>query len=199
MNATGGRGQTIASPWPCSRGSKESPHEAVIISLFEKVLNKECVLVQDKTFRKLPLLSTLTRSYKVQRELKKVILKHVNEKWAGELGAETNWEDLAAEIPELDSEQELRKMESALTFEYTSSLISKSKTAGAPPPALHLRWISSWLGSTRRTCGRASSLIASSSPLITGKHLTRPLESRRFMQILRWWNSAREIRKTGLL
>jgi hypothetical protein len=118
------------------KGFEGITDEAIIISLFEKVLNKECVLVQDKTFRKLPLLSTLTRSYKVQRELKKVILKHVNEKWAGELGAETNWEDLAAEIPELDSEQELRKMESALTFEYTSSLISKSKTAGAPPPAI---------------------------------------------------------------
>ena len=100
------------------KGFKGITDEAVIISLFEKVLNKECVLVQDKTFRKLPLLSTLTRSYKVQRELKKVILKHVNEKWAEELGAETNWKDLAAEIPELDSEQELRKMESALTFEY---------------------------------------------------------------------------------
>ena len=60
----------------------------VVKDLLTKVLEGKCVLTQSKDYRKLPLVSTLTRSYKVQRELRKEILKHCQVKWEKELGAD---------------------------------------------------------------------------------------------------------------
>jgi hypothetical protein len=78
----------------------------------------------------------LTRSYKVQRELQKVILKYCQEKFKNEVGNDSLWEDLVTAVPSLESEEELTRIEHALTFEYTSSLISKSKSVLNPPTSL---------------------------------------------------------------
>jgi hypothetical protein len=97
----------------------------------------------------------LTRSYKVQRELRKVILKYCQEKYKGEIGKECTWPELIKVVPSLDSEEELIRIEQSLPLQYTSSLISKSKFNQEPPTTL-TAWVdtllSQKLGLRRRTC-----------------------------------------------
>jgi hypothetical protein len=122
--------------------------------LLTKVLEGKCVLMQSKDYTKLPLVSTLTQSYKVQQELQKEILKHCQVKWEKELGVDCSWEDLAGAIPVLDSVEELTRIENALTFDYISSLISKSKSVPNPPTSLTARvdtLVSQHFGLKRRT------------------------------------------------
>jgi hypothetical protein len=121
------------------KGFKGITEPEVVKDLLTKVLEGKCVLMQSKDYRKLPLVSTWTQSYKVQRELRKEILKHCQVKWEKELGADCSWEDLAGAILVLDSVKELTRIKSALTFEYTSSLISKSKSVPNPPTSLTAR------------------------------------------------------------
>jgi hypothetical protein len=121
------------------KGLKGITEPEVVMELLKKVLEHKCVLAQSKSYRKLPLVSTLTRSYKVQRELQKVIFKYCQEKFKNEVGDDTSWEDLVTAVLSLDSEEELKRIQHALTFQYSSSLISKSKFVPNPPTSLTAR------------------------------------------------------------
>jgi hypothetical protein len=83
---------------------------AVTKDLLQKVLDHKCVLAQNKDYQELPLVSTLTRSYKVQRELRKVILKYYLEKYRDKIGNDCTWEELIKDIPSLDTEEELTQI-----------------------------------------------------------------------------------------
>jgi hypothetical protein len=75
----------------------------------------------------------------VQCKLRKVILKYCRETYTKRVSVDCSWEDLVKDIPQLDTVEELTRMDQSLSSAYTSHLIMKSKSASAPPLTLNSR------------------------------------------------------------
>ena len=75
----------------------------------------------------------------MQRKLWKVILKYCCETYPNHVLADCKWENLVKDLPQLDTAEELTRMEQSLSSSYTSHLIMNSKSASAPPLTLTSR------------------------------------------------------------